>query len=67
MKVEIKKEVIEKFLKDNNLTKNKFCSNAYISVKTFNKFMRGEKVRILIALKIATYMEVEYEELFDWE
>ena len=67
MKVEIKKEVVEKFLKDNNLTKNKFAKNCYISVKTFDKFMRGEKVIILIALKIATYMEIEYEELFDWE
>ncbi len=67
MKVIIKKEVVEKFMKENNLTKNRFSKNCLIAVKTFDKFMRGEPVILLIGLKIAGYMKVEYEELFDWE
>ncbi len=67
MKVKIKTEVVEKYLKDNHLTKNSFSKNCYISVKTFDKFMRGEEVVILIALKVASYMKVVYETLFDWK
>ena len=67
MKVEIKKEVVEKFMEEHDLTKNKFCKYAYISVKTFNKFMSGEKVALFIALKVAGFMEIEYDDLFDWK
>ncbi len=65
MKALIKKEVIENYLKENNMSKNKFSKNCYISVKTFDKFMRGELIELFIALKVAEYMKLEYKDLFE--
>ena len=64
MQTYIKKEPIEKFMIYHRLTKNHFSKNCGISVKTFDKLMAGNPVRLYIALQISGYMKIEYEKLF---
>ncbi len=67
MKIKIKKDVIEKFMKENSLTKNKFSKNCYIAVKTFDKLMRGEKIELWVALKIAGCMKIDFNALISYD
>ncbi len=47
------------------MTKNKFSNFCAIAVKTFDKFMGGTAVELVIGLKIAGYTKIEYQDLFE--
>ena len=52
MKNTIKNELIENFIKENNLSKSKFCEMCKISQSTLNKIMtNSENFRIIALFK----------------
>ena len=58
--------MIDNYIKQNNLTREKFCRNCKISYESFLKVMRNEThFRINVVFKIAKGMELEkVSELF---
>ena len=65
MKKIIKTEIIEKYLKENKISKTKFCKMCEISVSTFNLAMDNNGNFGIIALcKMARVMNREIKELF---
>lgn len=65
MKKIIKTEVIENYLKDNKLSKTKFCKMCKISLSTFHKAMSNNlNFGIVAMFKMARVMRVELKELF---
>lgn len=66
MKYRLKTEIIENYIKENNLTKTEFCRGCKVSLYLFNKIMKGYlnfDVRIL--LRIARLIKIEVYKLFD--
>lgn len=60
MKNTIKVELIENFIKDNNLSKTKFCEMCKISQSTLNKIMTNSKnFRIIALFKIARVLKIQ--------
>ena len=56
MKNTIKTELIENFIKENNLSKRKFCKMCKISQSTLNKIMtNSENFRIIALFKIEEF------------
>lgn len=54
MKNTIKTELIENFIKENNLSKSKFCEMCKISQSTLNKIMtNNENFKMIALFKIA--------------
>ena len=66
MKKYIKTEIIENFLKENNLSKTKFCKECRISYSTLMKHMYGDPSNcgITCIFRIAKRMKIEAYELF---
>lgn len=57
--------LIEKFMKDKNLSKTAFCKFCKIGYKTFTKIMTGQRNMNLIGIiKIAVAMGIKPSELF---
>lgn len=66
MKNTIKTELIENFIKDNNLSKSKFCEMCKISQSTLNKIMtNNENFRIISLFKIARFLKIQVFEMFN--
>lgn len=62
----IKTELIENFLKENNLSKTAFCKNCKVAYSTFMKLMYGnaDNCNILSVFRIAKYINIQPYELF---
>lgn len=66
MKNTIKTELIENFIKDNNLSKSKFCKMCKISQSTLNKIMtNSENFRIIALFKIARVLKIQVYQMFN--
>ena len=66
MKNTIKTELIENFIKDNNLSKSKFCKLCKISQSTLNKIMTNSKnFRIIALFKIARVLKIQVYQMFN--
>lgn len=66
MKNTIKNELIENFIKDNSLSKSKFCKMCKISQSTLNKIMtNSENFRIIALFKIARVLKIQVFEMFN--
>lgn len=66
MKNTIKTELIENFIKENNLFKSKFCKMCKISQSTLNKIMtNSENFRIIALFKIARVLKIQVFEMFN--
>ena len=62
----IKTELIEKFIKENNLSKSKFCEMCKISQSTLNRIMTNrENFRIIALFKIARVLNNEVYKMFN--
>lgn len=62
----IKTELIEKFIKENNLSKSKFCEMCKISQSTLNRIMtNSENFRIIALFKIARVLNNEVYKMFN--
>ena len=57
-------EKIEKYLKDNKLTKKEFCKKCNISVSTLNRMYKSDNIRVINIFKVAKGMEVDVCFLF---
>ena len=66
MKNTIKTELIENFIKDNNLSKSKFCEMCKISQSTLNKIMtNSENLKIIALFKIARVLKIQVYHMFN--
>lgn len=66
MKNTIKTELIENFIKENNLSKSKFCKMCKISQSTLDKIMTSnENFRIIALFKIARVLKIEVYQIFN--
>ena len=66
MKNTIKTELIENFIKENNLSKSKFCKKCKISQSTLDKIMtNSENFRIIALFKIARVLKIQVFEMFN--
>ena len=66
MKNTIKTELIENFIKDNNLSKSKFCEMCKISQSTLDKIItNNENFRIIALFKIARVLKIQVFEMFN--
>lgn len=66
MKNTIKTVLIENFIKDNNLSKSKFCKMCKISQSTLNKIMTSnENFRIIALFKIARVLKIQVYQMFN--
>lgn len=61
----INKELIEKFISDNNLSKSGFCKLCKISHQTFDKIMGDEdSLTLSPVFKIARVMKIHIKDIF---
>ena len=57
---------VENFIKENNLSKSKFCKMCKISQSTLNKIMtNSENFRIIALFKIARVLKIQVFEMFN--
>lgn len=54
----VKTELIENYIKENNLSKAKFCKMCKISPTTLSKIMNNQDVRLLALFKITRVMGI---------
>ena len=60
----VKTELIEKYLRDNNLSKRKFCKICKISTSTLNKIMNDDgHFRLTALFKIARVLGIYVHQL----
>jgi predicted transcriptional regulator len=65
MKKKIKTNVIEHFIKENQLSKTRFCKLCDISLSTFRKIMAQDyRFRLKAIFKIANAMNIPVGNLF---
>ncbi|MDE5788859.1 MAG: helix-turn-helix domain-containing protein [Clostridia bacterium] len=57
-------EVIKNYIKENNLSKTKFCKLCKISLQTFNKVLNGEDVYLGALFKISRALNINISVLF---
>lgn len=61
----IKTDLIKNYLKEENISKTKFCKLCKISVTTLNKILSNkENFRIIALFKIAKQIKLQVFELF---
>lgn len=66
MKNTIKTELIKNFIKENNLSKSKFCEMCKISQSTLNKIItNNENFRIIALFKIARVLKIQVYQMFN--
>lgn len=66
MKNTIKTELIKNFIKENKLSKSKFCEMCKISQSTLNKIMTSnENFRIIALFKIARVLKIQVYQMFN--
>jgi len=65
MKINFNKEIIEKFLKENNMGKHRFCRICKISPKTLDSLMKGKASGTIGTIfRIAKILKIKMTELF---
>ncbi len=64
MKNEFKKEIIENYLKENKMSKTKFCKLCGINLCTLMKVMNNENYRINALFKIAKIVKFQVYKMF---
>lgn len=57
-------KIIENYLKENNISKTRFCKMCKISVKTLDKVFNGEDYNLRVLFKIAVVLDIELSEMF---
>ncbi|MBQ8444678.1 MAG: helix-turn-helix transcriptional regulator [Clostridia bacterium] len=58
-----KKEFIERFIKDKNLTKNSFCRSCGISVGSLNRiYYNNRRVKLSTALKVVKILNIKLDD-----
>ena len=62
----INTELIKSYMKENNLSKAKFCKICKISPSTFNKIMNNGNFKLIALFKIARVLNVYVHQLFYW-
>lgn len=66
MKNDIKTELIEKYIKDNNLSMTAFCKKCKIGLSVYKKIMSGSlKIRINSIVKIVKVLNIEIKDIFN--
>lgn len=66
MKNKIKSDLIENFIKENNLSKSKFCEMCKISQSTLDKIMtNSENFKIIALFKIARVLKIQVYQMFN--
>ena len=65
MKNIIKTELIEKYLRENNLSKARFCKICKISPTTLKNLMTNGSFRISAIFKVAKVLNVPVHEMFN--
>ena len=61
----IKTELIENYIKDNQLSKTKFCKICKICPSTLKKIFNNEDVNLIALFKIARVMNIHIHQLFN--
>lgn len=57
--------IIENYLKDNDLSKNKFCKNYNFSISTLNNILKNNlHINIKAIFKLAKIINIKVSELF---
>ncbi len=64
MKDKLNVQIIEEYIKTNNLTKKDFCKQCNISVSTFYRIMHGKDFNLLSLFRIAKNMNVPIHKFF---
>ncbi len=64
MKNEFKTEIIENYLKENKLSKTKFCELCGIAPRTLSKIMNNENYRTTALFKIARVVKIRVCKMF---
>ena len=66
MKNTIKIEIIEKFMRENKISKTKFCKMCKISSNTLNKIMaKDDNFGIIALFKIAKVIKIQVYQMFN--
>ena len=65
MKNEFKKEIIESYLKENKISKTKFCKLCGISLCTLERIMNNKDYRIDALFKIAKVVKTQVYQMFN--
>ena len=66
MKNRFKSEVIEKFLKENNMTKTELCRRSKVGLKTLNEMLCGAfNYRVISLFKLARVVGIEMCDFFE--
>lgn len=64
MKNKFKKEIIDNYLKENKISKTRFCKLCGISPYTLKKILNNENYEISALLKIAKVIEIQVYQMF---
>ncbi len=64
MKDKLNVEIIEEYIKTNNLTIKDFCKQCNISISTFYRIMHGKDFNLLSLFRIAKKINVPIHEFF---
>lgn len=64
MKNKFKKETIDNYLKDNKISKTRFCKLCGISPYTLKKILNNENYEISALFKIAKVIEIQVYQMF---
>lgn len=64
MKNEFKTEIIENYLKENKMSKTKFCKLCGINTSTLMRVMNNENYRIKALFKIARVVKFQVYKMF---
>lgn len=59
----VKTELIEKYIKENNLSKTKFCKMCKISYGTLKRILNNEDFGLIALFKIARVMKLHVHQL----
>lgn len=62
----IKVELIDKFIKQNNISKSKFCKLCKISPETLKKIYERDNARLLTLTKISIITKVPINKFIDF-
>lgn len=61
-------KIIEDYIKNNNLSKTKFCKMCGISLYNLNKILKNDlTVKIIPLLKVIKYIDISSCDLIIWE
>ena len=65
MENKINIELIEKYIKENNLSKTRFCQKCKIGLRTYEKMMNSSlEINLKVFVKVAKVMDIRLCEMF---